>query len=65
MFQNEGERMFNLLESNYVYLHNLATDEIIPVNIKNSTCDYLNNNNNRRPYTYDIQVEEAYNKFRK
>lgn len=65
MFQNEGEKMFNLLESNYVYLHNLKTNEIVPVIIKNSNCDYLNNYNNKRPYTYDIQVEEAFNKFRK
>lgn len=64
-FGNEGERMFNLLESNYVYLHNLKTNEIVPVTIKNSTCEYLNNYNNKRPYIYEIQVEEAYQKFRK
>ena len=65
MMKEEGEKMFNLLESNYIYLHILKTDEIIPVVVTNSSCDYLNNRNNRRPYQYEIQVTEANLKFRK
>ena len=65
MFGNEGERMRNLMESNYIYLHILKTNEIVPVVITNSNCDYLNNRNSKRPYAYDITVEESYNKIRK
>ena len=65
-FGNEGKKMDNLLESTMLYLHNLITDEIIPVVITNSSCDYLNyTNNKRQPYSYEITVEESYGKIRK
>lgn len=49
-----------------VYLHKLDTDEIIPVNITNATCEYLNYTNNRKtPFYYQITVEESNLKLRK
>lgn len=61
-----GDKMYHLLESTMVYLHRLDTNEIIPVVITNSTCDYLNyTNNGKRPCTYQITVEESNAKIRK
>ena len=61
-----GEKMYHLLESTKVYLHNLNTNEIIPVVITNSTCDYLNyTNNSKQPVKYTITVEESNQKTRK
>lgn len=37
---NECERMWNLVTSPKVYLHNLDTDEIIPVNVSSSTFEF-------------------------
>jgi len=62
----DGQKMYHLLESTMVYLHNLETDEIVPVVITNSNCEYLNyTNNGKRPYFYDITVEESNQKLRK
>ena len=61
-----GEKMYHLLESTMVYLHDLKSDEIIPVVITNSTCDYLNyTNNGKQPVKYNITVEESNQKMRK
>ena len=61
-----GSKMYHLLESTMVYLHNLETNEIIPVVITNSSCDYLNyTNNGKKPYYYTITVEESNQKLRK
>lgn len=62
----DGQKMYHLLESTMVYLHNLETDQIVPVVITNSNCEYLNyTNNGKRPYFYDITVEESNQKLRK
>ena len=62
----DGNKMFHLLESTMVYLHNLETNEIIPVVITNSQCEYLTyRNNGKRPYFYTITVEESNTKLRK
>lgn len=61
-----GEKMYHLLESTKVYLHNLTTNEIIPVVITNSECQYLTyKNNGKKPYYYQITVEESNTKIRK
>lgn len=61
-----GQKMYHLLESTMVYLHNLKTNEIIPVVVTNSNCEYLNyKNNGKRPYFYTITVEESHQKIRK
>lgn len=62
----DGTKMYHLLESTMVYLHNLETNEIIPVVITNSQCEYLTRKNNgKRPYFYTITVEESNTKLRK
>lgn len=62
----DGQKMYHLLESTMVYLHNLETDEIIPVVITNSQCEYLTyTNNGKKPYFYNITVEESNQKLRK
>lgn len=61
-----GKKMYHLLESTKVYLHNLETNDIIPVVITNAQCEYLDyTNNGRKPYYYNITVEESNLKLRK
>lgn len=61
-----GKKMYHLLESVMVYLHNLETNEIIPVVITNAQCEYLDyTNNGKKPYYYNITVEESNLKLRK
>lgn len=56
----ESERLaYHLLSSNKVYLHNLNTLEIIPVNITDSVVEYKNFKNERRLYSYSINVKES------
>lgn len=62
----EASQMHHLLESVNVYLHNLETNEIIAVNITNSTCDYKTfTNNGKKKFYYTINVEESQTKMRK
>lgn len=63
---NDGSQMHHLLESTQVYLHNLETDEIIPVVITDSTCTYktYSNQGNAR-FNYVINVEASNYKIRK
>ena len=62
----ESSKMYNLLESVNVYLHNLETNKIIAVNITNSTCDYKTfTNNGKKKFYYTINVEESQTKMRK
>lgn len=54
----------HLLSSNRAYLHIFETDEIIPVNITNSSVDYLTRrNNSRKAPMYTITVEDAQKKM--
>lgn len=63
---DEASRMHHLLESVNVYLHNLETNEIIAVNITNTTCDYKTfKSNGKKKFYYTINVEESQTKMRK
>lgn len=56
----EAGRMYNLLESTEVYLHNLATGEIKAVNITNSECEYKTyTNEGKKKFYYQIDVEAS------
>jgi hypothetical protein len=57
---NDGSKMYHLFESTEVYLHNLNTNEITPVTITDSSCEYKTyaNQGNKRFY-YIINVEES------
>ena len=63
---SDGSKMFHLLESTQVYLHNLETDEITPVVITDTSCVYktYSNQGNTRFYM-TINVEAANYKIRK
>ena len=58
--------MHHLLESTDVYLQDLATGKITPVVLTDASCEYKTlANNGRRPYYYEINVEERDLKFRR
>lgn len=62
----EQSKMYHLLESTEVYLHNLNTDKIEPVNITNTTLDYKTFTNNGKKKWYNkIDVEVAQDKIRR
>lgn len=63
---SDGSKMYHLLESTDVYLHNLKNDEIIPVVITDTNCEYktYSNQGNKR-FNYTINVEESKYKYRK
>ncbi len=53
----EASRMFHLLESTTVYLHNLEEDVIIPVTINSNTVEYKTfTNNGKKKFYYTIDV---------
>lgn len=63
---DEQSRLYHLLESNEVYLHNLVTDKIEPVNITNKSVEYKTFTNNGKKKWYNtIDVEVAQTKIRK
>ena len=62
---DEQSRLYHLLESTEVYLHNLVTDKIEPVNITNTQCEYKTfTNNGRKKFNNTINVEVAQTKVR-
>lgn len=63
---DEQERFANLIESTEVYLHNLNTDKILPVNITNNTFEYKTFTNNGKKKWYNtIEVEVAQQRIRR
>lgn len=62
---DEQSRLHHLLESTEVYLHNLVTDEILPVVITNNTCDWKTFSNNGKKMWYNtINVEVSQQRIR-
>lgn len=62
---DEASRMFHLLESTEVYLHNLEDDTIIPVNLTNSSCEFKTfTNNGRKKFNYELNLELAQERIR-
>ena len=63
---NQGERMHHLINSTDVYLYDIATEEMIPVTIPSTTCEYKNyKNQGNRLVNYALQVEIAQNRIRR
>lgn len=61
--QQSDNLAFNLLSSNEVYLHNLCTDKVYPVVIKDNTATYKTyRNNSRKLVNYQLNVEESQRK---
>lgn len=62
----QSSLMYNLLDTTKAYLHNLETGELIPVVINNKSYDVKTYyNQNRKLYTYTIEVEESQQKYRR
>lgn len=61
----ESNRMWYLLESNKVYLHDLQENKIIPVTIKNTQVDYKQKTNGNKIIQYEIQLEYSQGRTRK
>lgn len=63
---DEASRMYHLLESTNVILHNLEDDTLTDVIIKNNSCEYKTfSNNGKKKFNYVIEVEETQRKIRK
>ena len=61
----ESSRMVNLMASNRIYIHDLETGLISPVNITNSTCEHKTyKNQGRKMATYTIEVSASQPKYR-
>ena len=61
--QESDNLAFNLLSSNEVYLHNLLTDKVYPVVIRDNSATYKTyKNNSRKLVNYQINVEESQRK---
>lgn len=57
---SESRRLaFHLLSSNKVYLHNLTTNEITPVDITDTSTDYKTFKNERKLISYKIKIKES------
>ena len=62
----QGERMHHLLNSPNVYMYDMVLQQMIPVTIPSTTCEYKNyKNNGNRLVDYTIQVEVAQNRIRR
>lgn len=60
----QSEKFRHIISSNEAYLHNLETNEVTPVNIKDASLTVSTfRNNQRKPNRYTITVEEALNKI--
>ena len=62
----ESSKMHHLFESCEIYLHNLFTNQIMPVNITDSSFDYKTyKNQGKKLYYYTFNLEVAQEKLRK
>ena len=57
--QDESDRMWYLLESNTVYLHNLNENKIIPVIIKDTSVEHKQKNRRQKIIQYTFTLEES------
>ena len=57
--EKQSDRMWELLESNCVYLHNVVDDKLFPVIITNNEIEYKKKERGRKMLTYSINVESS------
>lgn len=57
--QDESDRMWYLLESNTVYLHNLKENKIMPVIIKDTSVEHKQKNRGNKIIQYQFTVTES------
>ncbi len=66
LLHDQGERMHHLINSTDVYLYDIASQEMIPVTIPMTSCEYRTfKNQGNRLVNYTIQVEVAQNRIRR
>ncbi len=62
----QASKMYNLLESTQVYLHNLKDNTITPVLITDTSCEYKTyTNQGKNKFYYTINVEASQDTYRK
>lgn len=63
---NQGERMHHLINSTNVYMYDMVKQQMIPVTIPTTTCEYKTyKNQGNQLVNYTIQVEVAQNRIRR
>lgn len=63
---DQGERMHHLINSTDVYMYDIAKQQMIPVTIPTTSCEYKTyKNQGNRLVNYTIQVEIAQNRIRR
>lgn len=63
---DQGERMHHLINSTDVYLYDIANEQMIPVIIPSTSCEYKTyKNQGNRLVDYTIQVQVAQNRVRR
>lgn len=66
LLSDQGERMHHLINSTDVYLYDIANEEMIPVTIPTTSCEYRTfKNQGNRLVDYTIQVEVAQHRERR
>lgn len=61
----QSSKMINLLASNRMYLHDLSTGKINPVNVTNSVCEHKTyKNQGRKMASYTVTVSASQPKYR-
>lgn len=66
LLHDQGEMMHNLIDSTEVYLYDIANDQMIPVIIPDTTCEYKTyKNQGNKLVNYIIQVQIAQNRIRR
>lgn len=62
----QASKMFNLIESTRVYLHNLKDNTITPVLITDTKCEYKTyTNQGKNKFYYTINIEASQDTYRK
>lgn len=57
--QAQSDRMWELMESNSVYMHDLTTDEIRPMVITDTQVEHKQKNRSQKIIQYTINIEES------
>ena len=66
LLDDQGERMHHLINSTDVYMYDIASQEMIPVIIPTTSCEYKTfKNQGNRLVNYTIQVQVAQNRIRR
>lgn len=66
LLDDQGKRMYHLINSTCVYLYDIANDQMIPVTIPTTSCEYKTyKNQGNKLVNYTIQVEIAQNRIRR